>query len=273
MWSRYRKYLELRDNWHIQEGTGEEGDALSSYYSDFYHRWWMDGAQIFGRISGISATLGVQSIRHVSGESASAGIQTRSRSGENALNEVVLRTLYVTRKGTALSSMRKLRASHAVTHSSARKKIWIWSVKVNLQFWCEGEQQPLNLIGEEGSKVCRCRKEMKWNNVALECQVSSLIFSFQQEYVDFKGSNPSVTSYLRARSSLINPTSFVILPPNVRRYYISSLFVLRNPFPSSGVSWRWLFRREVHKLCQQAFQKHLDGRGQLPARILRPIRD
>ena len=27
--NRYRKYLELRDGWHIQEGTGEEGDALS----------------------------------------------------------------------------------------------------------------------------------------------------------------------------------------------------------------------------------------------------
>ena len=134
MWSRYRKYLELRDNWHIQEGTREEGDALSSYYSDFYHRWWMDGAQIFGRISGISATLGVQSIRHVSGESASAGIQTRSRSGENALNELVLRTRYVTRRGTVLSSMSKLRASLAVTHSSARKKISIWSAKVTLQF-------------------------------------------------------------------------------------------------------------------------------------------
>jgi len=38
VYHRYRKYLELRDNWHIQEGTGEEGDALSSYYTDFYHR-------------------------------------------------------------------------------------------------------------------------------------------------------------------------------------------------------------------------------------------
>ena len=70
----------------------------------------------------------------VRGESASAGIQTRSRSGENALNEFVLRTRYVTRRGTVLSSMSKLRASLAVTHSSARKKISIWSAKVTLQF-------------------------------------------------------------------------------------------------------------------------------------------
>ena len=26
--------------------------------------------------------------------------------------------------------------------------------------------------GDEGRKVCMCRQEMKWNNVALECQVS-----------------------------------------------------------------------------------------------------
>ena len=84
--------------------------------------------------SGISALLGVLPTRHVSGESASVGTQTRSRSGENVLREVALRTRCVTRSGTALSLMRKLRASLALTHFSARKMMLIWSAEVILQF-------------------------------------------------------------------------------------------------------------------------------------------
>ena len=36
--SRYRKYLELRDIWEREEGGEGEGDSLSAYYSNNYHK-------------------------------------------------------------------------------------------------------------------------------------------------------------------------------------------------------------------------------------------
>ena len=161
IWTRYRKYLELHDNWHIQEGTGEQGDALSSYYSDFYHRWWICSTWLHFKdwnIPGISATLGVLPTRHVSGESASVGTQTRSRSGENVLREVALQTLCVTRNGTALSLMRKLRASLAETHFSARKKILIWSAKVILQFLVWGWKETLQSFRQRRGEGLQVQK-------------------------------------------------------------------------------------------------------------------
>ena len=254
MWTRYRKYLELRDNWHIQEETGEEGDALSSYYSDLYHRWYI--ARCIRCISKRVKTLdfrdqcysgcpanttcewGIcqcQNPNHIQiwGECVERGCPT-----DTVCHQELNSTLF-NEEAEGMPCTDTLFCQEEDINLVCEGRSSVFGLRVNT------EHQPFNLIGEDGNKVCSCRKEMKWNNVALECQVSSSIFSFQQEFVVF----------------------------NVRCYHRSSLFVLQNSFPSLGVSWCWLFRREVHKLCQQDFQKHFDGRGQLPTGILRPIRD
>jgi len=35
---RYRKYLELQEAWDAKNGVQSEGDSLSAYYNDFYHK-------------------------------------------------------------------------------------------------------------------------------------------------------------------------------------------------------------------------------------------
>ena len=75
--NRYRKYLELRDMWEMEQGGGTEENSLSSYFINNYHRYLTFHPFYFQQqFLGTGAILGAPRTPLVSGAYASAKTQT-----------------------------------------------------------------------------------------------------------------------------------------------------------------------------------------------------
>ena len=167
--------MELRDNWHIQEGTGEEGDALSSYYSDFYHRLWTLDSTLIIRC--MSKNLWIFRNQCYAGCPPNTTCEWGICQCSNP-NDIQIWGECVERGCPANTVCHQERNStvfdEEVEGKPCTETLFCQEEDINLV--CEGRSSVFDsasqiFAGEEGRQVCRCRKEMKWNNVALECQV------------------------------------------------------------------------------------------------------
>ena len=144
---RYRKYLELRDTWEM-----EEGGSLSSYYINNYHRCLTTSTAFSTPISRNRCYSGCPEnttcewglcqckdpdMIQIWGECVPPDVTEGKRNGT---------LLELEMEGTACSS-----------DSFCQDR--------DINALCFRSQE-----GEEG--VCKCRQEMHWNRAAFECQVS-----------------------------------------------------------------------------------------------------
>jgi len=145
VYHRYRKYLELRDIWDIAQGLGEEGDSLSSYYIDNYHRNRCSS----GCPANTTCEWGICQCEdphmvQIWGECVPPDVVER--------NETLLELEI---EGKACSS-----------HSYCQE------MDINALCFRAERRQGVGWYYEEGGEgVCKCRHEMQWNKAAFECQV------------------------------------------------------------------------------------------------------